>query len=244
MINNFSIQGKKFLITGATSGIGLECCKYIKENGGSFIGLGRNIESFQFSDEENKIEFMDLLNFQTSDLNFLLGQKFDGIIHSAGIVELMPIQFFNLELYRKISKINVESILEIISFCLKNKLLNRYASIVLISSISGKFGMKGNGIYGMSKASLDLITKVLAGELAQQKIRANSILPGMVKTKMTDKTKEELGDELLKIDEKKYPLGYGEVENVVLPIIFLLSDASKWISGQNIVIDGGRTSVI
>jgi NAD(P)-dependent dehydrogenase (short-subunit alcohol dehydrogenase family) len=244
MTNSFSIEGKRFLITGATSGIGLECCRYIKENGGTFVGIGRNIEHFPYKDDQNKIQFIDLLDFQTTDLNFLLNQKFDGIVHSAGMVELLPIQFFNLELYRKISKINVESILEIISFFLKNKLFNKYASIVLISSISGKFGMKGNGIYGMTKASLDLISKVLAGELAQQKVRTNSILPGMVKTKMTDKTKDELGDELLKIDEKKYPLGYGEIENVVLPIAFLLSDASRWISGQNIVIDGGRTSVI
>jgi len=244
MDNAFSISGKLFLVTGATSGIGLNCCKYIAENGGNFVGLGRNIKDFPYAGNGNSIYALDLENFVNKDLEFLNEFKFNGIIHAAGIVELLPFQFFNLDLYNKIMRVNVESILTIISHLLKKRLLLKESSIVLVSSISGKYGMKGNGIYGISKSALNLVSKVLAGELSSSRIRTNSVLPGMVKTKMTDKTVTELGENLIKIDESKYPLGYGNVEDVVLPIIFLLSDASKWINGQNIILDGGRTSII
>jgi NAD(P)-dependent dehydrogenase (short-subunit alcohol dehydrogenase family) len=104
--------------------------------------------------------------------------------------------------------------------------------------------MKGNGIYAASKGALISISKVWANELAVNKIRINCVSPGMVKTEITNKSIENLSIEVIQEDEKKYPLGYGEAIQVANPIIFLLSDASSWITGQNLVLDGGRTSII
>ena len=114
----------------------------------------------------------------------------------------------------------------------------------MVSSVAGIFGMKGNGIYAASKGALIAISKVWANEFAVSKTRVNCVSPGMVKTEITSKSIENLSLEVIQEDEKKYPLGYGTPEQVADPIVFLLSDASSWITGQNLVLDGGRTSTI
>jgi NAD(P)-dependent dehydrogenase (short-subunit alcohol dehydrogenase family) len=85
---------------------------------------------------------------------------------------------------------------------------------------------------------------VYANELSSRYIRVNTLQPGMVETEMSMKAENILSKEVMDIDRSKYPLGYGEAKDIALPVIFLLSNASKWITGQSIVIDGGRTSVL
>ena len=104
--------------------------------------------------------------------------------------------------------------------------------------------MKGNGIYAASKGALIAISKVWASEFSSNRIRVNCVSPGMVKTEITNKSIDDLSLEVIQQDEKKYPLGYGEAIQVANPIIFLLSEASSWITGQNLILDGGRTSTI
>jgi NAD(P)-dependent dehydrogenase (short-subunit alcohol dehydrogenase family) len=127
---------------------------------------------------------------------------------------------------------------------LKKKKFNKPSSIVFLSSIASLYGMKGNGLYAITKASLNIMAKTYANELANKKIRVNTVAPGMVNTQITLDASEFLSDEAILKDKKKYPLGYGEPKDVALPIVFLLSDASKWITGQVLVLDGGRTAVI
>ena len=102
-----------------------------------------------------------------------------------------------------------------------------------------KIAVLGNGIYSASKSALSGFAKVLALELSSQKIRVNSISPGMVRTPMADQTAKILSEDAIKEDEKKYPLGYGEPEDISNTVIFLLSDASKWMTGSDVIIDGG-----
>jgi len=248
-MNKFSLENKVILVSGATSGIGLELCKQIVINGGNFIGMGRNISALQEFIDENKLSNSKALIADFTQEESILASiesidKIDGYVHSAGIVQNNPIQFFNKDLYNQIRTINLDSSLLILSQLLKKKKFNKPASVVFVSSISGMYGMKGNGIYGITKSSLNIMAKTYANELAGKKIRVNAVAPGMVNTQITLNANDFLSEEVINEDKKKYPLGYGEPEDVALPIVFLLSDASKWITGQVMVLDGGRTAII
>jgi NAD(P)-dependent dehydrogenase (short-subunit alcohol dehydrogenase family) len=94
------------------------------------------------------------------------------------------------------------------------------------------------------KEAFDTLSKVYANELSSKCIRANTIRPGFIETDMSTQAENILSKEVMYIDRSKYPLGYGEPKDIALPVIFLLSSASKWITGQSIVIDGGRTSIL
>lgn len=248
-MNPFSLQNKTILVTGATSGIGLEVCKQIHLAGGNFIGLGRNTNVLEQYILEHKINNSSSKTVDVSDTQSIINliesiDKIDGFVHSAGIVENNPIQFFNNDLYEKIRSVNLDSVLVFLSQLLKKKKFNKPASIVFVSSISGLYGMKGNGLYGITKASLSIMAKTYANELSSKKIRVNTVAPGMVNTQITLDASAFLSDDVINEDKKKYPLGYGEPEDVALPIVFLLSDASRWITGQDLVLDGGRTAII
>jgi len=248
-MNKFSLENKIILVSGATSGIGLELCRQIVANGGNFIGLGRNTSVLQSYIDENslvqsKAVVADLTNEESILASLEIVEKIDGYVHSAGIVQNNPIQFFNKELYDQIRTVNLDSSLIILSQLLKKKKFNKPASVVFVSSISGMYGMKGNGIYGITKSSLNIMAKTYANELAGKKIRVNAVAPGMVNTQITLDANDFLSEEVINEDKKKYPLGYGEPEDVALPIVFLISDASKWITGQVMILDGGRTAII
>lgn len=248
-MNAFSLKDKTFLVSGATSGIGLEICKTIVAHEGKFIGIGRNVALLESFIAENNLEGCRVIKAdlqEQDEIKQAMAQvsAVDGFVHSAGIVENNPIQFFNFELYEKIRKVNLDSCLFILSDLLKSKKLNKGASVVLMSSISGMYGMKGNGLYGITKAALNIMAKTYANELSKRSIRVNTVAPGMVNTPITEAANEFLSEEVLQNDMKKYPLGYGEVSDVANPVIFLLSEASRWITGQVLVLDGGRTATI
>lgn len=246
MNNPFSLQGKNILVTGATSGIGFTVCKAIDMMGGTFIGVGRNLKALEEGAWTQQHKFLSFDLMKLNDIQSFVDEldNIDGYVHSAGVVDINPIKFFKPELYEQIRSTNLDSFIYLMNALLKKKKINNKASIVLLSSISGLYGMKGNGLYGMTKAALNIAAKTYANELSKQKIRVNSVAPGMVKTQITLNSIETLGEDQIKSDEEKYPLGYGEPEDVAYPICFLLSDAAKWITGEVMVLDGGRTAVI
>ena len=247
-MNPFDLTGKKILVTGATSGIGYATCLAIHKQGGTFIAIGRREDHLQKlikeCGESNEILIVDLKDDKSIELLVEQIPKIDGVVHSAGIVSLAPVKFYTKKLMEDLRMTNFDSIVYLVNLLAKKKKLNKQSSIVLVSSIAGLFGMKGNGIYAASKGALIAISKVWANELALSQTRVNCVSPGMVKTEITNKSIEDLSLEVIQLDEKKYPLGYGEPEQVANPIVFLLSEASSWITGQNIVLDGGRTAVI
>jgi NAD(P)-dependent dehydrogenase (short-subunit alcohol dehydrogenase family) len=247
---NFSLVDKTILVTGATSGIGLEICKQITKAGGNFIGIGRNIEKLQHYIVENELKLSQVLKFDLIELKNIhslvsdLSIKIDGLVHSAGIVHSSPMHFFNYSDYENIRKVNLDCVLVLFSELLKKKKINKQASVVFISSISAIRGARGLGLYAITKAALDSISKVYANELSSKHIRVNTIQPGFVETDMVVEAEKILTKEVMDSVRSKYPLGYGEAKDIALPVIFLLSNASKWITGQSIVIDGGRSSFI
>jgi len=247
-MNPFDLSGKKILVTGASSGIGFETCRAIVRQGGTFIAVARRVDFLEKLIEEcgSQNSFIAADLSQMDDIKAIVDaiENIDGIVHSAGIVSLAPVKFYSEQLMNQMRSINFDSITYLVNLIFKKKKINKGSSIVLVSSVAGIFGMKGNGIYAASKGALIAISKVWANEFAVSKTRVNCVSPGMVKTEITSKSIENLSLEVIQEDEKKYPLGYGTPEQVADPIVFLLSDASSWITGQNLVLDGGRTSTI
>ncbi|MDA9234876.1 SDR family oxidoreductase [Polaribacter sp.] len=244
-----NLKNKTFLITGATSGIGLELCAQILKHQGDIIGVGRNLNELQkllinYPENNSKLIKCDLEDQSQIETLTSNCPAVDGIVHSAGFVVNMPFSFFSFDKFKTLRQVNQDSIIQILYSLIKQKKIKNDSSIVFISSISASFAMKANSPYAMTKASLNILSKTLSAEFSKKRIRFNTVSPGMVETQITKDASENLGKDRIDNDRKKYPLGYGEPEDVAKPIIFLLSDYSKWITGIDLFIDGGRTSTI
>jgi NAD(P)-dependent dehydrogenase (short-subunit alcohol dehydrogenase family) len=167
--------------------------------------------------------------------------KLDGIVHCAGFTIPRPFKSLSKDNFEKIMKVNFWAPVFLTQLLLKRKKIEKEASIVFISSISGVFcsSIGGSG-YSSSKGAINGIVKNLALELAPQLIRVNSVNPGMIHTNIYESG--VISQEQLQEDMKKYPLGrYGKPEEVAYAVIYLLSDTSKWVTGSNLLIDGGYT---
>lgn len=244
--NPFSLEGKTILVTGASSGIGrataIECSKM----GAKLVICGRNRERLEetlsnLSGSEHQVFEGDLLQEDVLDNLISVIPQLDGVVFSAGKGLSLPFQFSTREKFDEIFNINFFSPIELLRLLTKKKKFNKNSSVVFIVSIGGvkRFSV-GNSIYGASKASLKSMVNYAAHELASKKIRVNGICPGMVETPLI--RRGTITDEQLKEDMDKYPLKrYGQPEDVAYGAIYLLSDASSWVTGESIVIDGGIT---
>ena len=149
------------------------------------------------------------------------------------------LQFGTRDRFDVMFEVNFFSPVELMRLMYKKKILKKGASVVLMASIGGTHSyMPGNGVYGASKAALNSVMKYAAREYAARKVRVNSICPGMVDTPLIHRG--VITDEQLAEDAKKYPLGrYGRPEDIASGVVYLLSDASSWLTGHDLVIDGG-----
>jgi NAD(P)-dependent dehydrogenase (short-subunit alcohol dehydrogenase family) len=239
---------KKYLVTGATSGIGLATCKKILRNGDIVYAVGRDISKLRdltIQYDENSFNFIpfDLskTNLIESIFDNLLvdGIKFDGFVHCAGIEETMPLILYSPAKILNIFEINVFATIELIRLFSKKKYSNDGASVIFFSSVMGILGQQGKIGYCSSKSAILGLTKSSALELAKRKIRVNAVLPGVVNTPMTQKLFSQLDQKNIDSIVGMHPLGIGAVEDIVPMVEFLLSDGSRWLTGQNIIIDGG-----
>lgn len=242
--NPFSLEGKTVLVTGASSGIGqataIECSKM----GAKVVITGRNEERLnetfsQLEGEGHQIIVADL-NAQ-DDINALVGAcpLLDGLVNNAGRGKSKPVNFLKLEDLQDVFQTNLFGVALLTKGLLKKKKLVKGASIVFTSSISSYMTAAGLSIYASSKAAVCGYMRTCAIELGGKGIRSNAVLPGMVETKLinsgtyTDEDKQK--------DLQLYPLGrYGRPTDIAHGIIYLLSDASAWVTGLELVIDGGR----
>lgn len=246
MDNPFSLTGKTVFITGASSGIGkavaIECSKM----GASVIITGRN--SARLTETYEKLagtghEQIEGDLRESADLKRIIEKlpSLDGVVHSAGIAKLVPTSFLTEEVISDVMGINFNAPLMLTQQLLRQKKINRNSSIVFISSISGTLcSSVGGSIYSASKGAVNGLIKGMALDLAPKSIRVNSVTPGMVDTKIF--SDGAITDEQLQEDMKRYPLKrYGKPEEIAYSVIYLLSDASSWVTGSNLLIDGGYT---
>ena len=241
MYNPFSLAGKTILITGASSGIGkataIECSKL----GAKVIITGRNRLRLEetFSSMSGNAHLLIEADLQyPSDIDMLIDSlpMLDGVVNNAGMTKTIPMAFISEEILLDVLRINTISPILITQKLLKRRKLAKSASIVFTSSISGNsVGVLGNTIYSTTKAAVNGFVKNAALELAPKNIRVNTVCPGMLSSGII--TEEQLDEE-----RKKYPLKrFGKPEEIAYAIIYLLSDASSFVTGSNLFIDGGFT---
>jgi len=244
------LQNKNILITGASSGIGKECAFRCYEEGAKVHLLGRNERSLkeiyaQLNDNNNSISILDLQDFERYQniIESIVTKhgKIDGFIHSAGYQIVLPISAMNYQMYLDIFSVNTISAFEFIRLLSKKNYGNLSGmSIVLIASIMSVLADTALTAYCASKSALVGGAKALALELANKGIRINCISPGtLADTAMTDNLKKQISEEEFHRIEQEYPMGLGSTKDISSLCLFLLSDESKWITGQNIIVDGG-----
>ncbi len=258
MNNPFDLTGKTILVTGASGGLGSQAAISISRMGGRVLLVGRNQDKLQAVRDRmvevaavpgvsdgagagHQIHGVDLADSSARSALAGILPPLDGISHCAGMTLLQPFKFVTESQYEEVYRINVEAPLFLTQRLLKNKRILPGASLVFVSSISPLAGFKGHSVYAGSKAAISAVSRVLAHELAPSRIRSNTISPGMVKTQVMDEYQRQMSAEFVAADDARYPLGYGEPEDVANAIIFFLSEASKWITGSNLVMDGGLT---
>lgn len=244
MMNPFSLDGKTVLVTGAASGIGRATAIQCSEMGAKVFLVDLNEQGLQETRKliaRNDTEFRALDLTDLDKLVEMVGSlpKLDGVASNAGIVLSLLAKFSEPKDMERIFKINTFSHINLIQQLIAHKKLNKGASIVFTSSMSGVYcGIAGGSLYGATKSAILGYTKALALELAPRGIRVNTIHPGMIETPLTAGT--ALSKELLEEDSKNYPLGrYGKPEEIAYAIVYLLSDATVWMTGSQLLIDGG-----
>jgi NAD(P)-dependent dehydrogenase (short-subunit alcohol dehydrogenase family) len=250
--NPFTLNGKKILITGASSGLGRQCAIRCSNSGATLIITGRDktrlMETFgEMLPGKHSVIEADLSDFDSYE-TLLAGVikdygQIDGFIHSAGVELTLPINMMKPKHYQSLFNINVIAGFEICKVLLKRKALSKNASLVFIASIMGVLGQPGKIGYCSSKGALIAGVKAMALEFAQYEIRVNSILPAVCKTKMTEKFLSNLTEEAREKVLKMHPMGLGEPDDVALAAVYLLSGASRWITGSELVVDGGYSAL-
>ena len=244
------LNGKRILITGASSGIGRSCAVLCSQLGAEIIACGRNKERLAetlaalYGSGHVSLE-CELNNEGEIGERFsvLRGTKpISGFIHSAGIERTNPLKTIDMEDFVEMFKTNVASAVSISKFIMRPGMYDKIGlSIVLISSISGVKGEKGKIEYSSTKAAVIGLVKPLALELAGKGARVNSISPAMVDSEMLEASFQNLPESSVKTIMDKHLLGIIEPLDVSNLAVFLISDLSKRITGINVTLDSGYT---
>lgn len=244
--NPFSLEGKNILVTGASSGIGRSTAIECSRLGASVVLTARNEERLQstlsiMEGSDNRYIIAEMTDAEqvanlVADVPML-----DGVVLCAGKGMTLPFPFCTREKYNDLFEVNYFAPIELLRLLVKKKKLKPNSSVVFVSSVAGieSFNI-GNGIYGATKAALNTTMQFCARELASKKIRVNSVCPGMVNTQLvkdTPFTQEQHEKNLERYAIKRY----GEPEEIAYGIIYLLSEASSWVTGHSLFIDGGLT---
>ena len=252
MWNPYDFTGKRFIVTGATSGMGRATAIKLSEQGAEVCLLARREEKLKetlpllsgqghrcyvknFSEPEGYKEIFDDI---VSD-----GHKIDGLVHCAGMAKILPVTLLSKKTMDESMTVNLYSFVEMTSLLSKKKYHDK-ASIVDVSSISVRYPQKCQGIYVATKSAMNTIVTAMAIELAEKGIRVNTVMPSTTNTQMAKEAFENKTEEQIKEAIGQQVLGLIEPEDIADIIMFLLSDASRMITGREIYADGGYIDFI
>lgn len=245
MYNPFSLEGKNILVTGASSGIGRGICidtskmgatvhlvarneQRLNETLQQMEGAGHQVHQVDICDKEGVVELIDSL------------PPLDGVVLCAGIIKTMPVKNISEDALEEIFNTNIMADIRMVSRMLKKKKLKKGASVVFISSVS-TFNVKvGNSLYSATKGAVNSFAKAMALEVSKQGMRVNCIQPGFVPSSILSSGAIE-EDAFLKFYAERHPLGFGTPSDIANGCIYLLSDASRWVTGSIFTLDGGYT---
>lgn len=242
MNNPFSLAGKTILITGASAGIGRGIAVVCAGMGAQVILSARNAVRLQetlsaLEGEGHSYIAADLTDTEQREILVEQLPTLDGVVHCAGIGSRVPCKMVTKADMDHVFQPNTEAPILLQSELLAKKKLQKQSSVVFIASAAATMPSMGNAIYSASKAAIIAYAKCLALELAPRKIRVNCISPTMV---WTDLITESLSEQQLKEAENNYPLKrFGTPEDIAHLSVYMLSDASAWMTGSNVEITGG-----
>lgn len=236
--------GKKVLVTGASSGIGRACALELVRAGATVVVIGRNESALAtLGLPPSRVFLLDLLD--EAAVKALIPRlkaevgPFDGCVLAAGMHTFRP---FLMETFQDIHRpwaVNVQACLGLVALLLKARMVAKGGSMVLFSSAAASKAGAGAVSYAASKGAIESATYALALELASQRIRVNAVSAGVVRTPMSESFLSKLTAEQLSALEARHPMGLGAPEDVVGPVMFLLSDQARWITGTVLPVNGG-----
>ena len=243
------LAGGTYLVTGASSGIGKETALQISQCGGKVILSGRNEVRLQetfaslASGVTHAAYVQSLSNAdKTSDwLKEIIKSHgpLSGVFHAAGIELIRPVRLINQSQLNDILGSSLFAAFGISREVSKKNALIEGGSIVFMSSVAGATGEIGMTAYSAAKSAINGLVRSLACEVAPKRIRVNSIVAGAVESEMLKRVADGSGLDMITNFEKNHLLGFGKVSDIAIAAIFLMSDAGSWITGSNLVIDGG-----
>jgi len=241
--NPFSLEGKTILVTGASSGIGRGIAIACSKMGASIILNGRNHNKLNETLAQLKSGTHSIITADLTDNDSIIRMMesipvLDGLVHCAGMGQRVLCKVATESDVDSVMDTNFKGPVLLQTELIRRKKINKGASIVFIASISSWSPSIGNAFYSASKGAIISYANCLALELAPRKVRVNCISPAMVWTELV--LQEGVDEEQLKQDEQKYPLKrYGTPEDIANLAIYMLSDASSWMTGSNVKISGG-----
>lgn len=245
----FSLADKRILVTGATSGLGKTIALTCARMGAEVICTGRDTPRLEQTLAELKAVSPCAHQAVQADLTQPAGREavvagvgttaLNGVVHSAGISRLSPVRMMTEQHLREVQSINVDAPMLLTQALLKRNLIAADGSMVFIASIAAHIGVPGVAAYSGTKAALLAMVRCLAMEVVKRRIRANCLSPALVETPLLEATAALVGS--MEQERNNYPLGFGKPEDVANAAVFLLSGASRWITGTTLVMDGGLT---
>lgn len=242
------LAGGTYLVTGASSGIGQGVARLIAQCGGRVIISGRNEKRLHetlssLEGTEHEVSAIELVDAdQTADwMKSVIGKYgiLSGVFHSAGMEFVRPAHVIKQKNLNDVFGCSLLAAFGIARVASQKNAISNGGSLVFMSSIASLRGQKGMTVYSASKSGIDGMIKPLSIELSTRAIRVNSIVAGAVKTPIHDRWVECITDEELSHYENSHLLGFGKVEDISNAALFLLSSASRWVTGTSLVIDGG-----
>lgn len=246
----FNLNGKLIIVTGASSGIGRQCAITCSHMGASVALFGRDQDrlketlSMMAEPHSHFVSSVDLLDY--SRVDEIIGNLVDhrgrinGLINCAGISTTLPVNGISIEKLEHFLKTNVISAINLTKQAVKSTRFSKEGgSIIFMASVMGVTGEVGKTLYSLTKGAVVAAAKSMAIELAPRKIRVNAVSPGVVETPMSQKSVYSRNVDSLKLIKSLHPLGLGHPDDIAKSCVFLLSDAARWITGTNLIVDGG-----
>ncbi|WP_081986648.1 SDR family NAD(P)-dependent oxidoreductase [Chitinibacter sp. ZOR0017] len=245
------LAGQIYLVTGASSGIGLASAQLISRCGGKVVLVGRNQQRL-----EEAIQLMQSPNIHSyciqdiTDSDSVVGWikelaelhgPFSGVFHSAGLEMVKPSKLTKQADLEKLFAASLYGAFGVARAVSLKNIVKDGASIVFMSSVAAVTGQQGMTAYSASKAGIEGLVRSLSCELSSRKIRVNSIAAGAVSTSMHDRLIRNSTVEVIDAYEQSHLLGFGQAEDIANAVVFLLADSSKWITGSSLRVDGGYT---